>query len=232
MSILGTASRLVPRIVISALVGLGLVYFVLIAITFNQYGEKIDKQWSRSMTDMRMSSFGNLSNSYMPSFGNLSSSYGEFPAPGFAATTIMTMPPTAPVIIRSSISSSSSRRRSRSPDKRRERRGRRRSRSPDRKDRSRSYTPVDRSSSISPPSFKTISTPPSLASEYSVIPPLRYGIPIVPRDGSMHKVVGLWFNNHDKYPMPAISRQRGLSEEQWELFVFVSNCIVILVQVG
>src|SRR6266550_4895973 len=242
---LGTASRLVPRTVISALVGLGLIYFVLIAITFNQYGEKVDIQWSRSMTDMRMSSYGILS-----------SSYDEFQTQAFVAPTIVTIQPSPPTIILSSepvfippsISLSSSpsqsislaerrmaRERSSTPDSRRRTRERmsrrqsrstsrrRRSRTPDSRrrsrSRSRSHTPVDRTAS------------PSLASESLVIPPPRYGIPIVPRDGSMHKVVGLWFHNHDKYPMPAISQERGLSEDQWELFVFVSNCVAILVQV-
>ena len=79
-------------------------------------------------------------------------------------------------------------------------------------------------SSASRQSLFQTDTAPTLAPESPVIPPVRHGIPIVPLDGSTYKVVGLWFRNHDKYPMPAISQQRGLPEDQWELFVLVSVC--------
>jgi hypothetical protein len=79
----------------------------------------------------------------------------------------------------------------------------------------------DRSSASRESLFQT-DTAPTLAPESPATPPVRYGIPIVPRDGSTYKVVGLWFHNHDKYPMPVISQQRGLPEDQWERFVLVS----------
>ena len=79
----------------------------------------------------------------------------------------------------------------------------------------------DRSSASRESLFRT-DTAPTLVPKSLATSPVRYGIPIVPRDGSTYKVVGLWFRNHDRYPMPVIAQQRGLPEDQWERFVLVS----------
>ncbi|KAK2463412.1 hypothetical protein APHAL10511_004498 [Amanita phalloides] len=52
------------------------------------------------------------------------------------------------------------------------------------------------------------------------LPPRRHGVPTVPQwGGSTYKVVGLWFQNHDIYPLPTILQERGMPEDQWEKFV-------------
>ncbi|KAF8718260.1 hypothetical protein AX14_011968 [Amanita brunnescens Koide BX004] len=328
-SMLETGPRLVPRTIISALFGLALIYFALIAVAFNQYGEKVDKEWSQSMTDVRISNFD---------LDDLSSSREELAG---LDVVVQPIPPLPPIIYASSVSPSSSssrrgRRRSRTPDSRNRRRSRTpdskergrshirrsRSRTPDR-NRSRSRTPdsrendrhrgveairrqrrrntsdrshrsrlpdsrehdrrrvvedihrrrrrstsdrsygsriPDRGPALRPsqdvpllynpepsqtnsPKERRSSfairriyarddslasreslllqtdTAPTLAPGSPYIPPLRHGIPIVPRNGSTYKVVGLWFRNHNKYPMPAVLQQPGLSEGDWERFV-------------
>ncbi|KAF8632233.1 hypothetical protein AX15_001985 [Amanita polypyramis BW_CC] len=193
---LGTSPAVVPRAILSVLLMLALVYSVLIAITFNQYGEKVDEEWSKSVTDIRASISLNPSNHY--------NSFEQPPSLG--------MPKyyNPPSLDRSPLGSAQS-------DQNIRFKGRLTTHSPTGHLMQPSLPRSSRSTSTEKSS--------SIASETSQIslttaeaPLQRLGIPIVPRSVS-NKVVGLRFHNHDIFPVPAISEQRGLRKDEWELFV-------------
>ncbi|KAF8638241.1 hypothetical protein AX17_002263 [Amanita inopinata Kibby_2008] len=194
-----TTSRLPARIIISSLLTISLTYVVLIALTFQEYGETLDKKWSQNVfIKSRPSSLLNRGD-YSPTawsspmklesvaFSAQSENGTAEESPhvrsqGYSPVVIPVQPPIPPP--------------------------------------GRGRGSLDYGSDSSGP---RIPRPPSLFQAHltSEVHDMhtRRSTQLVPRTVPRYKIVDLRFQDHSEFPLPASFKQRGLQEQDWQCLV-------------